>query len=226
MTRTGAGTQDRLTELRLDFALRTSEASGGVRRASKTSPGGHSEDADPEGPADAGVNVLVSLLSAPSAGNAALHFTLAPLLHAALSKLCKKLVSAFPLCFNARWVTRLYNDRSSYVLIGNSLGSILNLHGSDQSRDESTRAATVGDPQVAREANLLCLSLQMRYETGRQERHDEEQSLSTDRNSPSFTEVIDAALLRVGKTAGAPDLWLGAGAEGENANAIAGEGNP
>lgn len=66
----------------------------------------------------------------------------------------------------------------------------------------------------------------MRYETGRQERHDEEQSLSTDRNSPSFTEVIDAALLRVGKTAGAPDLWLGAGAEGENANAIAGEGNP
>lgn len=52
---------------------------------------------------------------------------------------------------------RLYNDRSSYVLIGNSLGSILNLHGSDQSRDESTRAATVGDPQVAREANLLCL---------------------------------------------------------------------
>lgn len=108
MTRTGAGTQDRLTELRLDFALRTSEASGGVRRASKTSPGGHSEDADPEGPADAGVNVLVSLLSAPSAGNAALHFTLAPLLHAALSKLCKKLVSAFPLCFNARWVTVRY----------------------------------------------------------------------------------------------------------------------
>lgn len=68
-------------------------------------------------------------------------------------------------------------------------------------------------------------SLQMRYETGRREREGEEQSLSTGRNSPSFTEVIDAALLRVGKTAGAPDLWLGADAEGEAANATAGQGN-
>jgi hypothetical protein len=65
----------------------------------------------------------------------------------------------------------------------------------------------------------------MRYETGRRERDGESQNLTTDRNSPSFTEVIDAALLRVGKTAGAPDLWLGAAAEGEAANAIAGHEN-
>lgn len=102
---TGAGTQDRLTELHLDLALRTSEASGGSRKAINGQPGGQSEDDQSQTPADAGMNVLVSLLSAPSAGTSALHFTLAPLLHAALSKLCKKLVSAFPLCFNARWLT-------------------------------------------------------------------------------------------------------------------------
>ncbi|TKA53843.1 hypothetical protein B0A53_03633 [Rhodotorula sp. CCFEE 5036] len=220
-----AGTQDRLTELHLDLALRTSEASGGSRKAINGQPGGQSEDDQSQTPADAGMNVLVSLLSAPSAGTSALHFTLAPLLHAALSKLCKKLVSAFPLCFNARWLTRLYNDRSSYVFIGNSLGSILDLHSSDRSRDESPPTATIGDPRVAREADLLYLSLQMRYETGRRERDGESQNLTTDRNSPSFTEVIDAALLRVGKTAGAPDLWLGAAAEGEAANAIAGHEN-
>lgn len=178
-TSTGAGTQDRLTELHLDLALRTSEASGDSRKATNVSPEGLSEDDQSQTRTDAGMNVLVSLLSAPSAGTSALHFTLAPLLNAALSKLCKKLVSAFPLCFNARWLTvrspsllfeprdkaerfspssqRLYNDRSSYVLIGNSLGGILNLHSSDQSRGESTRTATTGDPQIAREADLLYL---------------------------------------------------------------------
>lgn len=68
-------------------------------------------------------------------------------------------------------------------------------------------------------------SLQMHYETGRRDRDGEEPSLSPGRNPPSFPEIIDAALLRVGKTAGAPDLWLGAAAEGEAADASAGQGN-
>lgn len=48
---------------------------------------------------------LASLLLVPATGAADLHFTLAPLLDSALENLGKKLVQAFPLCFNARWMT-------------------------------------------------------------------------------------------------------------------------
>lgn len=60
---------------------------------------------DAQAAGDGGPAALAALLAATSSDSTDLHFSLTPLLETALTKLGKKLVVAFPLCFNSRWMT-------------------------------------------------------------------------------------------------------------------------
>lgn len=111
---------------------------------------------------------LTSHLLSPSS----LHFTLVPQLTTALERLAKKLVVAFPLCFNPKWQDvsarfasltvehvadfgvpaprqRLANDLSAQHSIAQSLCNILGL---DASKDRSIKPH---DAEVEKKAGLL-----------------------------------------------------------------------
>lgn len=61
--------------------------------------------ADAPAAGDGGPAALAALLAATASDSTDLHFSLTPLLETALTKLGKKLVVAFPLCFSSRWMT-------------------------------------------------------------------------------------------------------------------------
>lgn len=101
-----AGSPDRLAELNLALAFRSTDTPVAAAQPERMviAPDDRGRVAEPYVPRNSSADALASLLCVPSAGSAALHFTLAPMMHAALSKLCKQLVLVFPLCFNSRWL--------------------------------------------------------------------------------------------------------------------------
>lgn len=92
-----------LAEISLNLTFQSSR-SGKFAKASGRSDKSESPRIQ-EQLASRGSPSLASLLLVPATDAADLHFTLAPLLDSALENLGKKLVQAFPLCFNARWMT-------------------------------------------------------------------------------------------------------------------------
>ncbi|GAA6035438.1 hypothetical protein NBRC10512_007389 [Rhodotorula toruloides] len=153
---------------------------------------------------------LTSHLLSPSS----LHFTLVPQLATALERLAKKLVVAFPLCFNPRWQDRLANDLPAHHSIAQSLCNILGLDG----RKEDLRKPH--DSEVEKKAGLLELTLKSHI-TARYPSHPSlaSSSSATTPSTHATTTSLETALLLIAKNASAPDAWTSAkagSADGED----------
>ncbi|BGP03550.1 hypothetical protein NBRC10513v2_007283 [Rhodotorula toruloides] len=153
---------------------------------------------------------LTSHLLSPSS----LHFTLVPQLTTALERLAKKLVVAFPLCFNPRWQDRLANDLPAHHSIAQSLCNILGLDG----RKDDLRKPH--DSEVEKKAGLLKMTLNSHI-TARYPSHFSlaSASSSTPPSTHPTTTSLETALLLIAKNASAPDAWTSAkagSAEGED----------
>ncbi|GAA5936506.1 hypothetical protein JCM3775_000839 [Rhodotorula graminis] len=129
-----------------------------------------------------GITLAAQLLDA---SGAPLHFALAGLVEVALTRWAKKLVGAFPLCFNARWIARVSGDLAAQHSIAGSLKRILGLEGGGE-----LQAGEAGE--VEDEAAALMRRLNQHLSTAYPARFPSTPSLTAD--SPSSS-LIDPALL-------------------------------
>ncbi|GAA5901018.1 hypothetical protein JCM8208_007593 [Rhodotorula glutinis] len=117
--------------LELDFRSSTSSASRPRKRARlaplDTSPS--SASSPPQQHPPGSITLAAQLLDA---SGAPLHFALAGLVDVALTRWAKKLVGAFPLCFNARWIERVSGDLAAQHSVAGSLTRILGLRSGDE----------------------------------------------------------------------------------------------
>ncbi|BGP43578.1 hypothetical protein JCM10449v2_007619 [Rhodotorula kratochvilovae] len=143
----------------IDLTLRFRSSGGGSRprkRARRAAPLSPSPLQDSQ-LAVPGITLASQLLSP-----AALHFALAALLEAALARFAKKLVVAFPLCFNARWIDRVSNDLPAQCSIAGSLCSILHLDGGGGGDSSSGAQGLNEEDDVRQKAAALSLRLTTR----------------------------------------------------------------
>ncbi|ORY55953.1 hypothetical protein BCR35DRAFT_335521 [Leucosporidium creatinivorum] len=141
-----------------------------------------------------------------------LHLTLSPLLPLLLSKIAQKLVLAFPLCFNARWIDRLEADRASHAALATSLGSML---------DGLTKGG-----KLDTEATLLRLRLSTHLSLPLPPPPPPSTTPLSSSNSPpippSSTEELSTALLLLARGVGKKDAWRAVDqGEGGGARAVA-----
>ncbi|GAA5829997.1 hypothetical protein JCM11251_006838 [Rhodosporidiobolus azoricus] len=137
---------------------------------------------------------LVSQLLHPET----LHFTLKPLVSSALERVAKKLLAAFPLCFNPRWVDRLSNDSSSYRSVANSLSKILNL------ADDKTSSV---EKDVETSAAMLSLTLSTHISLYHADPYDVPPATASSTLSQDARVALKTAILVVAKDGSTPDPW-------------------
>ncbi|GAA6013058.1 hypothetical protein JCM10207_006155 [Rhodosporidiobolus poonsookiae] len=177
-----------LDELNLRFAFRSPSSASSGQPASQLQA--HSQDF-PQSP----VVTLASQLLHPTS----LHFSLSALVSSALLKVAKKLVKAYPLCFNRKWIDRLSSDKTAHQAIASSLSNILNL-------DSSTAAPLPSD--IEAKAALLNLTLATRFSPSRSPSSGDSPAGAREA-APSINskDALGAALVVLAREASAPDAW-------------------
>ncbi|GAA5847344.1 hypothetical protein JCM9279_000248 [Rhodotorula babjevae] len=149
------GTPPRLVSLALSLAFRSSPTSSSSPSASRPrkrarrspSPATPPLSQAGLGPGLGGIMLAAQLLDPRGAP---LHFALAGLVEGAMERWAKKLVGAFPLCFNARWIERVSGDLAAQRSVAGSLRRILALGagGEPQSRETGEVEDEVEDQSV------------------------------------------------------------------------------
>ncbi|GJN94392.1 hypothetical protein Rhopal_007472-T1 [Rhodotorula paludigena] len=172
---------------------------------------------------------------------AALHFTLAALHDAALTRLAKKLVVAFPLCFNPRWIDRITNDLPAQRSIAASLRNILGLSGGKGVGPETdgvdTSAALLGLYQIGAGEHLTQRAIMQTLTSHISTCFPPSPASTSPPASPpdphmrpppppalSAKSALETALLLLSKHALAPDAWVAAAPNDSGAGAGAGSG--
>ncbi|BGP35431.1 hypothetical protein JCM10296v2_007269 [Rhodotorula toruloides] len=192
-----------LDRLDLTLSFRSTSGRSKPKKPKLSASSSDSQSQSPETPSQAQLSqppevTLTSHLLSPSS----LHFTLVPQLTTALERLVKKLVTAFPLCFNPRWQDRLANDLPAHHSIAQSLCNILCLGG----RKDDLRKPR--DSEVEKKAGLLEMTLNSHVAARYLSQPSLASSSSADPSSTHTTTTsLETALFVTAGNASAPDAW-------------------